>query len=996
MASILQLIQQVLQGQRKGIFDPLLPQNQQRTPITTSLRQIGQVFTPPPQQQIAQRRQEFLQQQQTPEARQSRSDFSKDILYRYPLQGAARVVNQLQSLVERQPVKPFQPQTPFAKDVLGQEPITGVAQPGEQMGLTGLPAFLVGGLITGADLTPLSGADDVLVKIAKSNSPKTITKLLKQAFRATDKFTEELTPLLVKSSTVEEVEKLLLGKGVIKPQTASKVAAQTLKEGVPTQERGFIKSVQELAPEIKATSKYAPRSTEELAVAAKNLIKTNFAAAEKMALQGTDESAVAAASELIKHYNNQALAVTDPSIRGALFDKAAEVANAISPKLTEQGRAVQAASILSKMTPEGQVRFAAKTIQKYNEAAKLSAKIPQLTGDQAQYIVKEMTDITRIADGAEKALKLHKLQDYISDLVPSPLWSKVVAVWKAGLLTGLKTSGLNVLANFNHAITETIKDIPAKAVDSIASLFTGKRTIGGVTLKGVGGGVKEGAAKGYRYLKTGFDERNVGAKLDWHRVNFGKSKVAKGLQTYEESIFRMMGAEDQPFYYGAKARSIADQALAEAANKGLKGEAKTKFVNELIASPTDDMLKYATIDAQTAVFQQETYLGSKVGKGIQNIPGIGQIALPFNRTPSAVATQIINYSPVGIVKTIFENAGRGNFDQRLFSQGMGRGLLGTGLLALGAYLASNDMLALDRPAGEREQKLWELENRRPNSIKINGIWRNPAVLGPAGNVLLIGGQFHRAFQDFGSPFAALGEAFAGSAKSFFEQTFLTGINQLTSALSDPSRYAESTVRGLISSVVPTIVGDVARATDTKERRTPGILGSLLAKIPGVRQTLEPQVDVLGNQIGRKQGNPLEIMLDPTRPQKENQTPVVKEFRRLSDAGYKVSPTLLGDKKGYSSLTPQQNTALWERVGDVLGDKLDALFSSTTYQMLADDEKGKLIEQFVDRAKRDARVEAVMTVTQGLEGDTLNRKLLELKESGLMTREVFNAWLKAKR
>ena len=89
--------------------------------------------------------------------------------------------------------------------------------------------------------------------------------------------------------------------------------------------------------ESRVAGQYVPRSTDRLAVQAKNLIKDDINAAET-------------------------LARTDTS------DKAADVANTIARTLTEQGRALQAASILGRLTPEGVVRFAAREIQKYNEA----------------------------------------------------------------------------------------------------------------------------------------------------------------------------------------------------------------------------------------------------------------------------------------------------------------------------------------------------------------------------------------------------------------------------------------------------------------------------------------------------------------------------------------------------------------------------------------------------------------------------------------------------
>src|SRR3990167_7365365 len=119
-----------------------------------------------------------------------------------------------------------------------------------------------------------------------------------------------------------------------------------------------------------------------------------------------------------------------------------------------------------------------------------------------------------------------------------------------------------------------------------------------------------------------------------------------------------------------------DQALAQGKNAGKRGKELVAFAENLVQSPTEEMIRYGVADATTAVFQNQTKLG-EVARGIQKLGGgVGEIVLPFGRTPSAVAMQIVNYSPVGIVATIFKNIGRGKFDQRLFSQGIGRGLTG--------------------------------------------------------------------------------------------------------------------------------------------------------------------------------------------------------------------------------------------------------------------------------------------------------------------------------
>ena len=510
------------------------------------------------------------------------------------------------------------------------------------------------------------------------------------------------------------------------------------------------------------------------------------------------------------------------------------------------------------------------------------------------------------------------------------------------------------------------------------------------SLRGVKGGVKEGFDKGLQYIKTGYDERNIGAKLDWKKVNFGKSAIAKSLQRYEETVFHIIGGEDQPFYYGAKARSLSDQALAMAYNKKYRGKEAVDMATKLVENPTDKMLANAVRDAEIAVFQNQTGLG-KAAKSIQNIPIVGQIVLPFGRTPSAVAMQIINYSPLGFIKAVVENTGKGKFDQRIFSQTMGRAITGTGVLWLGGELYKKGLIALDRPVGEKDQKLWELEGKVANSIKVNDQWRSAQTLGPVGNLLIIGGHFKDAFSKAGSPTEAISIALSGSAKTFLEQTFLQGMSSVVSALNDPAGYGQGYLGSTISSTIPTLVSDVARTMDAKERRSSTVPERLKARIPGLRTSLEPQVTVLGKDRERV-GRIFEIMLDPSRPSKEIVTPLITEFQRLASAGYKASPTLLGDKQGYLSLTPKENTRLWERAGQLTESKLSNLIRLEQYRDMDDATKAKNIESITDKAKVMARAEAVLEKTQGLQGDALKQELAKQKKSGLMTNEVFDEYM----
>ena len=232
---------------------------------------------------------------------------------------------------------------------------------------------------------------------------------------------------------------------------------------------------------------------------------------------------------------------------------------------------------------------------------------------------------------------------------------------------------------------------------------------------------------------------------------------------------------------------------------------------------------------------------------------------------------------------------------------------------------------------------------------------------------------------------------ADAFSAFSQQTFLTGVSRFLEAISDPARSAKSVISSTLASTVPTIVADVARAKDTKERRTNTIFEAFQARIPGVREKLEPQIDVLGREI-ETMGNPLELMIDPTRPSPIKVSPVTQELRRLWDKGYKVSPTLLGDKAGYKGLTKQQNTELWKKAGQITNEKLTLAINNSEYQAFSDEKKSKAVDKVVDLSKTMARVSLALELTKGMSEEEAKKKIKELHENKLVNEEVLKYYL----
>jgi hypothetical protein len=916
----------------------------------------------------------------------------------------------------------------------------------------------IGTLGIGGTLKTLTKTAKVL---SKTDDAVRITKELAQLGITNQ---DDLVKAIAKETRAKKIEEMLVAGQKKAAQTTTRTAEQAtirtadgIRVPVAGNKARFAERAKTVAPTAPIKSIVNKvRDTDTLAIKARNLIKDNpEETARILRSTRTDEQAVAVASEYIKKLADDAeRAPIGSPLRDAANNQIAEITDKLARSLTEQGRAVQAASILTRNTPEGMLKFLQGELNKYNASTgtikgQLQGKFkqaPDLTPVEKTQILERWRVIQKMPDGTPKAMEIQKFFDDFNRRIPTSTLKKVATVWRAGLLTGLKTTGLNVASNASHLATEILKDAPATLVDKLTALATGKRTKA-FTVRGVMDGLKEGKVKGKRYFSTGFDERNIGEKLDYNKVNF-KHKI---FETYTETVFRVMGATDQPFYYASYARSMFDQALAQGMNKGLKGKELVSYAEDLVKNPTDEMVQYGVVDATTTVFQQDSRLADVVAKLQKAHPGM-EFLIPFARTPSNVAMQIINYSALGFLKPVSRILGavvgkrgakkalkelRGKdvkkltetdmrkmarlekevFDQRLFSQEAGRAIVGTSFMALGYKLMEEGNVSLGFPKGdEKMQELNKAEGKRQNSILIKfpwekeAKWRSPMVLGPVGISILMGAHFQDAVRTSGSPSEAYMKTAAGTWRSFLEQTFLTSVNAGVQAMSEPDRYLSSYIANLSGSAVPTIVSDVARATDPYERITSTkdfsstVTQRVASRVPGARQTLPKGVDVFGRTI-ESIGNPLEILMDPSRPSPSMPTPVTTEIRRImkiaeenpnedeaSDlrAAMVTRPGTAGNKNGYESLSQDVNRQLWKYNGTQLNNALTTIFADERYKSATDLEKAKIIKKVAQASLIKSRAFFVANDIKGLSGDELKQRLIEHKDAGMLTEDVAKA------
>ncbi len=748
------------------------------------------------------------------------------------------------------------------------------------------------------------------------------------------KVTEDTTPqppLRVSRQSKATVDEL--------PVKDTRFTSKTL-QGSQEVSEGVKKSVKEAKPTYVATT-----DAERIANSEQYLRKTGIKKAtadinDRLVDKNIDSQTVSDAIAVAKKLDSQGTKASQLA--------ATEIYEKLGVKLSESGQAVQAASLLNNRTPEG-LKFGA-----VNTLRKSGVKItPEIEGKLNELIsaVKKTK-----ADTYEGGLARFKVAEFVEKNVPHSTADKGIQLWKAGLLSAPRTTAGNLFANTAETVFKKgYVDPVATMTDQFFSLFTGKRSRS-MTGKGIASGAAEGVDKGFKYFKTGYDPRNPMQKFDIKNVHFSDTPLGKAAETYTQGVFKLMGSQDQPFYYANLRNSIYDQAITEAKNQGLKGMVRKDFIKKFVEQPETKVLELADKEARYAVFQNETALGKAASrvKGMDGAAGnIAEFVMPFSGVPSSIATRIIERTPVGTAIEIVKQLKAGKFDQRAMTQAIANGTAAVPLIAAGSALASNNLMTLGYPKDKKERELWEADGRQPYSIKLGDTWISLNYFQPGGTLIAAGAEYQNAIKDGKTPTEALSAATAGAGKAVTDQSFLKGVSGGLNALTDPQYAGEKFLDQTAGSLTPNIIRSVASATDSKQRETNNITDTMKSTIPGVRQTLDPKRDIFGRDVPRR-SDAVNSLLNPLRPSDSINKDdfVLSELKRLQAADNGLIPTQLQknafNKDGEGkNLTDKQVQDFNAEAGSKIREEWAKVVNDSRYTSMSDEDKNTTLKKIND-------------------------------------------------
>ncbi len=691
-------------------------------------------------------------------------------------------------------------------------------------------------------------------------------------------------------------------------------------------------------------------------------------------------------SETLRWFNNKENADAIDMAEGAILmkmyadngmnDQMVEVAKKFRDMKTKTGQALQASSILSRMTPEGMVAYAQSELtEAYNELVKTKSKewVDEnkdkfdLTTSDVDFIMDTMEKVSKMEDGYEKKVELAKIQKLMSDKIPPTISKSIKGFMRISMLFNPKTQVRNVLGNTLIAPVNLVGDIASSVADKAIAKKTGVRTTGTADIKSMLKGFKKGAYEATNDFKLGINTKDMnGNKFE---IGEGKSfsdkyAIGRGLNKVEHLLNYTMDIGDRVFYESWFENSLANQM---ALNK--------------VDTPTQEMIDIATTEALQRTWNDNnkyTKFVLDIRKGINSVLGgedygLGDVLIPFAKTPANLTKAIVDYSPVGMVNALVQGnnlkkaISRGDMtpqQQHKFVQTLGKATAGTMLYILGYALAKTGVLTgKDDEDKDTKNFMKNVLGINQYSVKIGNTsftydWAQP-ISAPFAMMTNLVNSRNKETALLESVVASLDTA--GSI--LLEQSFLQSINEVLTDNNGVVSGLLNAVLDLPARAIPTLFKQVADLADPVQRQTfeygkplQTAGEKMLVKIPGASKLLSPKVNTMGEDILKYGGknNVFNVMFNPANVNKENVNEVGQEIYNVykstgkKDVMPRVAPYYINKKNGEKvQLSSSQIAEFQKMEGKEIENNIKDIMKNSNYKNLSNEKKAELIKNIVN-------------------------------------------------
>lgn len=645
---------------------------------------------------------------------------------------------------------------------------------------------------------------------------------------------------------------------------------------------------------------------------------------------------------------------------------------------TEAGRTVQALSILNHSTPEGQVVWIQRSIDKLND------KLEKTKVKERFKFTPEMQQEILQATNQEEAL--NNVYKQLGQQVPMTTMQKLDSWRYFAMLGNPRTHIRNIVGNKVMGYIQQAKNHLAGTIEDIVLRNSDDRQF---TTKIADKKTKEFAKADIENVldRLGLTENkyNPKSRIEQNQKVFKSEFMNKTIGKLMEFNDMALEAEDG---WGLKA--MYPKALAQYIT------ANNIDVDNITDAQLAKARNFAIRQAEEATFHQDNAIASAISQfeGKNNLTRFATGAiLPFKKTPMNVAAEGIQYSPIGLLDSLTRgsiNLRKGKINVHEYIDGISKGLTGTGIALLGYALTEAGILKASGGDDQDKNNFESAQGKQNYSLKVGKKTYSLDWLAPTGIPLFMGSELYQLASqkvkekgeknntpEVAKSATKILNSMATAMNPLSEMSMISGLTSTLQSYASGNKGLENlglnATKSYVGQFVPTVLGQVAKTFDDKERSTtstesdplPKALDTLgnqiKSKIPGLRQTLPTKTDIWGKDV-ENEGNIIEKGLNagvfPWSSKKVNENnPTNKEISKLYDEtldksvlpSNSIDKVLNIDKEKYR-LSNEQYSKLKKMYGEINYKVLSDLTSSPEYKEMNDEQKVKAISDIYKYSK----------------------------------------------
>lgn len=293
----------------------------------------------------------------------------------------------------------------------------------------------------------------------------------------------------------------------------------------------------------------------------------------------------------------------------------------------------------------------------------------------------------------------------------------------------------------------------------------------------------------------------------------------------------------------------------------------------------DKANKYCGKEAKEAVFHQESMAADAINK-LKQSGIIGEVAgnalMAFAKTPINIARNSVTYSPIGLMKGIYEltegvQSGRYTADEGI--RHMGKGMTGSMLVALGALLFTQGIL--NGATGDSDKDKFEgKRGKQPYSLNLPNGTYSLSAFSVANVPLFLGANVANIIQSKGFTADQALDATLKLADPLVAASYMSGFVESMQQFEGETnyddtnteilvKYAKNVIKAYVQQFIPSFAKHITTVLNKYKKSTYDedyfgqILNNVRIGIPFLASSLQNQVDVYGNDVENVGGdNPI--------------------------------------------------------------------------------------------------------------------------------------------